>query len=274
VLTLELVCLVSFWYQSPFFKNGAMTKDYPGEQWKTVEFDIQFTNDFRIQVSNFGRLRSFNKISDGNILNGSMINGYRIIRLKLYSSRDEKTQNQLDYLEQQVLKLAKQLKSMKNNKEDEETIKDTTFLLAGLKKKLSNKFKNDLKKRTTHYHSLVHRLVANYFLEKPIATKTIVGHLDHDKLNNRAGNLKWMTPEENYEHQKSSPLVIKEKLERVSNRNRNSKTKLSVTKVMLMKKLINQDKPMRQLVKQFRVTDTQILRIKRGENWGDIPAAK
>ena len=251
-----------------------MTKDYPGEQWKTVEFDIEFTNDFRIQVSNFGRLRSFNKISDGNILNGSMINGYRIIRLKLYSSRDEKTQHQLDYLEQQVLKLAKQLKSIKNNKEDEETIKDTTLLLAGLKKKLSNKFKNDLKTRTTHYHSLVHRLVANYFLEKPIATKTIVGHLDHNKLNNRAGNLKWMTPEENYEHQKSSPLVIKEKLERVSNRNRNSKTKLSVTKVMLMKKLINQDKPMRQLVKQFRVTDTQILRIKRGENWGDIPAAK
>ena len=42
---------------------------------------------------------------------------------------------------------------------------------------------------------------------------------------------------------------------------------------MLMKKLINQGKPMKQLVKLFKVTDTQILRIKRGENWADIKAA-
>lgn len=33
---------------------------------------------------------------------------------------------------------------------------------------------------------------------------------------------------------------------------------------MLMKKLINQGKPMKQLVRQFKVTDTQIFRIKRG----------
>jgi uncharacterized protein YerC len=42
---------------------------------------------------------------------------------------------------------------------------------------------------------------------------------------------------------------------------------------MLLKKMLNQGKPMRTLVKQFKVTDTQILRIKRGENWGDIEAA-
>ena len=31
---------------------------------------------------------------------------------------------------------------------------------------------------------------------------------------------------------------------------------------------------MKQLVKIFKVTDTQIIRIKRGENWGNIEAAK
>ncbi len=67
-----------------------MTKDYPSEQWKTVKFDLEFTNESRLEVSNFGRLRSFNKISDGNLVNGSMINGYRIIRLKLYRPREEK----------------------------------------------------------------------------------------------------------------------------------------------------------------------------------------
>lgn len=252
-----------------------MTKDYPGEQWKTVKFGFDFTNDFRLEVSNFGRLRTFNKISDGNIINGSMINGYRIIRLKLYTPRDEKMQSRLDYLQQQVFKLTRKLKSLKDNKESKKVINEISELLDTLKKNLSKKFQADLKERTINYHSLFHRLVANYFLKKPTAKQTIVAHLNHDKLNNRANNLLWMTPEENYEHQKSSPHVIKEKQERRHRRKENSRaTKLSVTKVMLMKKLINQGKPMKQLVKQFKVTDTQIFRIKRGENWGDIEAAK
>ncbi|MEP7231535.1 MAG: HNH endonuclease [Ginsengibacter sp.] len=252
-----------------------MTKNYPGEQWKTVKFDFEFTNDFRLEVSNFGRLRTFNIVSDGNIINGSMINGYRIVRLKLYTPRDEKTQNRLNYLQKQSLKLSRKLKSLKENKESKKTIEETANLLDSFKKNLSKKFQDDLKERTVNYHSLIHRLVAKYFLKKPTTKQTIVAHLDHNKLNNRAHNLKWMTPEENYEHQKSSPYVIKEKLERRYRRNTNSGvTKLTVTKVMLLKKMLKQGKPMKQLVKQFKVTDTQIYRIKRGENWADIEAAK
>lgn len=252
-----------------------MKNEYPGEQWKTVTFDFDFTNDFRLEVSNHGRLRTFNKISDGNILKGSMINGYRIVRLKLYTPRDEKLQHRLDFLKRQVFTLARKLKSLRENNESKKIIDETTVLLDTLKRNLSKKFQDDLKVRTINYHSLVHRLVADYFLKKPTAKQTIVAHLDHEKLNNRAGNLKWMTPGENYEHQKISPYVIKEKQERRHRRKENSRaTKLSVTKVMLMKKLINEGKPMKQLVKQFKVTDTQILRIKRGENWGDVNAAK
>ena len=81
-----------------------------------------------------------------------------------------------------------------------------------------------------------------------------------------------MTPDENYAHQQDSPHVIAEKKDRRNEKSRNSK--LTVTKVMLLKKLLNQGKPIRTLVKQFKVTDTQILRIKRGENWGDIKAAE
>ncbi len=251
-----------------------MIKNYPGELWKPVTFDFNFTNDFRLEVSSFGRLRTFNKISNGNILSGSMINGYRIIRLKLYKPRDEKTQQAFDYLQQQVLSLTKNLKLLKENKECEKTIIETTALSDSLKKQLSKKFQNDLKERTINYHSLIHRLVAAYFLNKPTAGQTIVAHLDHDKLNNRSNNLKWMTPEENYEHQKNSPQVIKEKLERRHRPKENSRaTKLTVTKVMLLKKLLNQGKPMKQLVRYFKVTETQILRIKRGENWADVPSA-
>jgi hypothetical protein len=251
-----------------------MTKHFPGEQWKTVKFDFEITNTGRIEVSNFGRLRTFNKVSDGDIINGSMINGYRILRLKLYKPRDEKIQVRLDYLQQQVFKLARKLKSQKENNESKNTIADTAGMLETLKANLSKKFKDDLKERTINYHSLVHRLVAGYFLKKPTNKQTIVAHIDHDKLNNRASNLQWMTPEENYDHQKGSPHVIKEKEERLHRRKEDSKsTKLTVTKVMLMKKMINQGKPMKLLVKQFKVTDTQIWRIKRGENWADIEAA-
>lgn len=252
-----------------------MTKDYPGERWKNVTFDFAFTNKFRIEVSNFGRLRTFNIVSDGNIVNGSMINGYRIIRLKFYRPRDEKIQSRLDYLQKQSLKLAVKLRSLKDNNEDKNAIEETNNLLESFKKNLSKKFQDDLKERTINYHSLVHRLVAVYFLKEPKADQTIVSHLDHDKLNNRAINLKWMTPEENYEHQKNSPQVIIEKLERRYRRKKDTGViKLTVTKVMLLKKLLRQGKPIKQLVKQFKVTDTQIYRIKRGENWGDIEAAK
>ena len=251
-----------------------MTQNHFGEKWKVLQFDFKFTNSGRIEVSNFGRLRTFNKVSDGNIVNGSMINGYRILRLKLYKSRDEKLQKKFDHLQQKVFKLARQLKALKQQGESKIAIAETSKLLDTLKKNLSKKFQDDLKARTINYHSLVHRLVATYFLTKPTPKQTIVAHLNHDKLNNRANNLKWMTAEENYEHQKNSPHVIKEKQERRYRRKEDSRaTKLTVTKVMLMKKLFNEGKPMKQLVKLFKVTDTQILRIKRGENWADIKAA-
>ncbi|MEO7045770.1 MAG: NUMOD4 domain-containing protein [Ferruginibacter sp.] len=252
-----------------------MTKDYPGEQWKTVKFNFEFTNKFRLEVSNFGRLRTFNKIYDGNLLKGSMINGYRIIRLKLFTPRDEKTQAKFDYLQQQILKLSRKLRSQIENGENRKIIADTTLTLTTLKKDISKKFTEDLRKRTINYHSLFHRLVADYFLKAATSKQTIVAHLDYNKLNNRVSNLKRMTPEENYEHQKGSPYVIKEKKERRLRHNENTRTiKLTVTKVMLLKKLLNEGKPMKQLVKQFKVTDIHILRIKRGENWGDILAAK
>jgi hypothetical protein len=83
-----------------------------------------------------------------------------------------------------------------------------------------------------------------------------------------------MTTEENYAHQQNSPYVIKEKEDRRLRRKEYSRsTKLTVTKVMLLKKMLTQGKPMKQLVKQFKVTSTQIYRIKRGENWADIKAA-
>jgi hypothetical protein len=68
------------------------------EIWKPITFDFEFTNNCRYEVSNWGRVRSFTKVADGRILKGSITEGYKIIRLKLYKPRDEKSQLKFDEL--------------------------------------------------------------------------------------------------------------------------------------------------------------------------------
>ncbi len=251
-----------------------MVKDYPGEKWKEVKFNFHFTNDYRLKVSNFGRLKSYNKLSSGDILKGTSINGYRIIRLKFFTAREEQVEARLRNLQQQVIKLSSKLKQQIDNSESKKQVEETRVLLQTVKKNLAKKFKQDIISRTTNYHALIHRLVAEYFLPKAKPGQVKVGHLDYNKLNNHVSNLKWMTPEENYAHQQKSPYVIKEKQQRkLSMRSYTKVAKLTITKVMLLKKLLNQNKPVKQLVKQFKITDMQVYRIKRGENWGNIPAA-
>ncbi len=251
-----------------------MIKNYPGEIWKEVKFDFEFTNDYRLQVSNFGRVRSYNMLSDGNELKGSMINGYRIVRLKFFKPRDPKIQSRISALQEEILKLNEKIKSLKQSEAEQTKVDEVNQRLAEAKKKLAKQFKIDSKDRTIHYHSLIHKLVAEYFCTKPSpsAAYTVVSHIDHDKLNNRSSNLKWMTREENFIHQQKSPFVIAGRDDRKYTTHAKV-AKLTVTKVMLLKKMLNEGKPLRTLVKQFKITDTQILRIKRGENWADIPAA-
>jgi len=249
-------------------------KEYIGEQWKEIKFDFDYANKARFEISNYGRVRSFHKMSNGNILKLSMINGYEKISLKLIKPRDIKVQSQLDSLEEQVTILAKRIAEMKKNKESDIDIKDTTTLLNTIKQNLKKKYADDTKTRTIHWHSLTHRLVAEYFLDKPSEEYTVVAHIDYEKLNNRPFNLVWMTKAENFVHQKKSPYVIKDKIARTGVIRDNSKaTKLTVTRVMLLKKMLNEGKPMKELVRFFKVTETQILRIKRGENWKDVEAA-
>src|SRR5882757_8076550 len=85
-----------------------------GEKWKEIAFDFKFTNDYQLQVSNLGRLKAFNKFSDGDLLQGSTINGYRIIRLKLYKPKDKKTKDKLTAQHQQVLSTQEKINEKKH----------------------------------------------------------------------------------------------------------------------------------------------------------------
>ncbi len=143
-----------------------------------------------------------------------------------------------------------------------------------MKKIYQKEFKAIELKRTINHGGLVHRLVAEYFLDKPTEKHNLVAHLNHNKLDNRADNLKWMTREENAAHQKTSPHVIEAKKERLGKRYEGTKVcKLTSTKVMLIKKKLNQGAKLKTLAKIFKVSDMQIHRIKTGENWSEVKAA-
>ncbi|MBN8835108.1 MAG: hypothetical protein ABS68_10040 [Niastella sp. SCN 39-18] len=252
-----------------------MAKLNTAETWKKVKFDFKFTNTFRLEVSNLGRVRSFNKQSDGNILKGSTVNGYKIIRLKLYAPRTDKDEKQVTKMKKQMAQMSQKLKALHSNKANAKELKELRSAMHKQKKELKDFFKSNAKERTINHHFLIHRLVAQYFLPKPGARHEVVAHLNHNKQDNRVTNLKWMTLAENYEHQKKSPLVIKDKiLRRTRERDLTNTAKLSVNDVKKLKKLLKKPGSLAPLANRFNITETQVLRIKRGENWKNIPAAK
>ena len=260
--------------------------NFAQEAWKQVNLGEGFTNNIRIEVSNFGRIRSYNKINNGKLLNGSMINGYKIIRLKLFKPRAEETTKYLQGEQALLVEQTKKIKELKKAMTSKtinayemaslnRQLETDTALLKKNKKIYDNLYNKEANSRTIYYAALIHRLVAEYFLPAPAADKTIVTHIDHDKLNNKVTNLLWINAEEKNAHQKLSPLVIAEKEKRRDHVNTYpDRYKLSVTKVMYLKKLLNEGKPIRNLAKQFKITETQVVKIKNQENWGSVEAAK
>lgn len=241
------------------------------EIWKPIDLDFEFTNDCRFEVSNWGRIRSFNKVSDGRILKGSLTEGYRIIRLKLYQPRDAETQEFFDEKKKEISSLYKKRQKQIKAKCFSEVIERTSKSIEKKKRSLSNQFAKDLKKRTINHHFVVHRLVAQYFLPKPERAASVVAHLDFDKLNNKVDNLKWMTLKENLIHQSKSPFVIAEKKSRKTEKRRRDKgLKLTSTQVMHIKHQLKRERPAKQIAKQFKISEMQVWRIKFGENWSYV----
>jgi len=117
-------------------------------------------------------------------------------------------------------------------------------------------------KMTSRY---VHKLVAQHFLEQKDGICVI--HLDYDKTNNHVDNLKWATKREKEVHQFSNPEFKNIVRKKPSN------TKLTETKVKLIKRKINDPNRrtrMKMIAKQFGVSETQLYRIKTGENWSSV----
>lgn len=112
----------------------------------------------------------------------------------------------------------------------------------------------------------VHKLVADFFVKKESEDCKYVIHLDFDKQNNRADNLKWVTKDQMVEHNRENPAVINRQIPK-----RTSNYKLTETKVRMIKKLLKSDKSrLKMIAKQFGITHTQLNRIRSGENWKNV----
>ncbi len=125
----------------------------------------------------------------------------------------------------------------------------------------------------TNKHFFVCKLVAHLFVPKQSEDQTYVLHLDRVRDNDDYRNLRWATREEMIEHSRKSPFVIQAKKNLLEHNIKSDGKKLTVTKVILIKKLLakpDRKTRLKMIAKQFGVSEMQIRRIKSGENWGHI----
>lgn len=120
-----------------------------------------------------------------------------------------------------------------------------------------------------HEAILLHRLVATYFLPKQKKDQIVIIHLNHKKTDNHYKNLSWATQEQATAHAQNSPRVKKARKE-LMNRFATEGKKLTIKEVIKIKKLIQQKKTLKSIAAQFDVSDMQIHRIKKGENWKHV----
>ncbi|MGL2965153.1 NUMOD4 domain-containing protein [Flavobacterium sp. XGLA_31] len=121
--------------------------------------------------------------------------------------------------------------------------------------------------------SFVYKLVAEFFIPKTSEDQQHVIHLDFSRDNDTVENLRWATYDEMMEHRKKSPYVIESKRKLIEHNLKADGRKLTTTSVIRLKKMLNNpDRKTRikMIAKQFGISEMQVHRIKRGENWGHI----
>lgn len=124
-----------------------------------------------------------------------------------------------------------------------------------------------------HKYHFFYKLVAEYFIPKRSEDQTYVLHLDYVRDNDNVRNLQWATRQDMLDHSRKSPHVILAKAKLLEHNIKADGKKLTSTKVILIKKLLqNPDRKTRlkMIAKQFNISETHLKRIERGENWGHI----
>lgn len=135
------------------------------------------------------------------------------------------------------------------------------------------RYKIKVNRRVKNKHIFLYKLVAEYFIPKTSEDQVHILHLDRVRDNDDVCNLKWATREERLQHNRTSPFVIEAKKKLWEHNIKSDGAKLTVTKVILIKKILarpNQKTRLKIIAKQFGVSEMQIRRIKSGENWSSV----
>ncbi len=117
----------------------------------------------------------------------------------------------------------------------------------------------------------IHKLVAEIWLKKPSDKHIYVTHLDENLLNNYVKNLEWHTKESLAKRHRE---LVDKKYSNPNSKKSTRNSKLKVADVMLLKYMLEQGVVQAKIAKMFCISEMQVTRIKRGENWGKVKAGK
>jgi predicted DNA binding CopG/RHH family protein len=116
----------------------------------------------------------------------------------------------------------------------------------------------------------IHREIARLFLKKVSPKHRYVIHVNHNKTDNSAKNLKWSTLQEMISHQQKSPAKVAYKKVQA---NRTTGLKLTAAQVKSIKKTLsskNRQLTIKKLADKYGVSEMTMYRIKSGENWSRV----
>lgn len=115
------------------------------------------------------------------------------------------------------------------------------------------------------YTTYIHKFVGEHFVPKGDKAREFVVHLDENKGNNHWQNLKWMTRNELTKWQQDHGVFD------AQNKKRSTNTKLTESKVKLLKKRVLAGKTKKQVIaRDFGITMVHLNRIVKGEYWGYV----
>jgi hypothetical protein len=116
---------------------------------------------------------------------------------------------------------------------------------------------------------LVHKLTAEMFVDKQSGEQSVVIHLDWNKQNNYYTNLQWVTRDESYRRMHQVLQESRKKAGKVV-----TSSKLRPEDVGVLKGLLEKGVKQTVIAKLFCISEMQVTRIKRNENWAEVVAVK
>jgi hypothetical protein len=112
---------------------------------------------------------------------------------------------------------------------------------------------------------LVHKLTAEYFIPRDNDEQSVVIHLDWNKQNNHTSNLQWVTRDESYKRMHQLLQETRRKSGKLV-----TSSKLKPEDVSVLKGMLEKGVKQSVIARLFCISEMQVTRIKRNENWAEI----